>query len=67
MTYFSDFESTEYYYNDEQLRKSILQQADDMYLEPSLETVPDDLFDELDLPYYIEAHNNAWLTAESIA
>ena len=67
MTYFSDFDSTEYYYNDEQLRKSILNQANDMYLEPSLETVPDDLFDQLDLPYYIEVYNNSWLTAEPIS
>lgn len=67
MTYFSDFDSTEYYYNDENLRKSILSQAEDIYLEPSLETVPDDLFDDLDLPYFIEAHNNAWLTAEPIS
>ena len=49
MTYFSDFDSTEYYYHDEQLRKSILDQANDMYLEPSLETVPEDLFDDLSL------------------
>ena len=66
MTYFSDFDSTEYYYNDESLRKSILSQAEDAYLEPSLETVPEDLFDDLILPYFIEAHNNAWLTVESI-
>ena len=52
MTYFSDFDSTEYYYNDEQLRKSILNQANDMYLEPSLETVPEDLFDYLHLLEY---------------
>ena len=66
MTYFSDFESTEYYYNDEQLRKSILQQADDMYLEPSYETVPEELFDDLELPYYMEIHHNPWMTEESI-
>jgi len=66
MTYFSDFDSSEYYYNDEQLRKSILQEASEMYLEPSLETVPEHLFDDLLLPYYIEAHNNHWLTEESL-
>lgn len=52
MTYFSDFDSTEYYYHDEQLRKSILQETSEMYLEPSLETVPDDLFDDLSLLDY---------------
>jgi len=61
MTYFSDFDSTEYYYNDENLRKSILSQAEDIYLEPTLETVPEDLFDDLLLPYFIETHNNSWL------
>lgn len=47
MTYFSDFECTDHYYHDEQLRKSILNQADDMYIEDAFETVPDDLFDDL--------------------
>lgn len=52
MTYFSDFDTTEYYYNDENLRKSILTQAEDMYLEPTYETVPDDLLADLDLLQY---------------
>jgi hypothetical protein len=47
MTYFSDFETTEYYYDDEQLRKTILRDAEDMYLETSLETVPEHLFQGL--------------------
>jgi hypothetical protein len=47
MTYFSDFETTEYYYDDYSIRKSILRNAEDIYLETSLETVPEDLFDDL--------------------
>ena len=51
MTYFSDFETTEYYYNDEQLRKNILNEVEEMYVEPSFETVPHDLFDD---PFLLE-------------
>jgi len=47
MTYFSDFETTEYYYDDYSVRKSILRDAEDIYLEDSIETVPLDLFDDM--------------------
>lgn len=47
MTYFSDFETTEYYYDDYSMRKSILRDAEDIYLEDSYETVPEDLLDDL--------------------
>jgi hypothetical protein len=45
MTYFSDFETTEYYYDDYSIRKDILRNAEDMWLEDSLETVPTDLLE----------------------
>jgi hypothetical protein len=48
MTYFSDFDSTEYYYNDEQLRKTVLSEVEEMYLEPAEDNIPVDLFDDLD-------------------
>lgn len=48
MTYFSDFDTTEYYYNDYQLRENILRNAEDIYLEASHETVPEDLLSEFD-------------------
>lgn len=40
MTYFSDFETTEYCYGDEQLRKTMLRNAENQHLSPSYETVP---------------------------
>jgi hypothetical protein len=51
MTYFSDFETTEYYYDDEQLRKTILRSAEDQYLSPSYETVPEALLIDLEIEY----------------
>ncbi len=47
MTYFSDFDYSDSYINDETIRKNILREAEDMYLEDSYETVPEDLFDDL--------------------
>jgi hypothetical protein len=47
MTYFSDFDTTEYMYDDYSMRKSILRNAEDIYLADSYETVPEDLFDDL--------------------
>jgi hypothetical protein len=47
MTYFSDFEPTEYMYDDYSIRKSIIRSAEDQWLETSLETVPEDLFDDM--------------------
>jgi hypothetical protein len=47
MTYFSDFDTTEYMYDDYSMRKSILQSAEHIYLEDSYETVPEDLLDDL--------------------
>lgn len=47
MTYFSDFDTTEYYYDDYSIRQNILRNAKDIYLEDSIETVPEDLFDDL--------------------
>lgn len=47
MTYFSDFDTTEYMYEDYSVRKSILRSAEDQWMETSLETVPEDLFDDL--------------------
>ena len=44
---FSDFETTEYCYDDEQLRKTILRNAEDQYLSPSYETVPQDWLEDL--------------------
>ncbi len=60
MTYFSDFDTSEYYYNDETLRKSVLSFAEDVYLEPVVESLPNDIFDEVDLPYFIETKDNSW-------
>ncbi len=51
MTYFSDFDYSDYYMNDEVIRKTILREAEDMYLEASVETVPEDLFDDLEELY----------------
>jgi hypothetical protein len=51
MTYFSDFETTEYLYDDEQLRQSILRDAEDKYLSPSYETVPEALLMDLEIDY----------------
>ncbi len=48
MTYFSDFDTTEYMYDDYSMRKSILRDAEDIYLEDSYETVPAELLDELE-------------------
>jgi hypothetical protein len=48
MTYFSDFDTTEYYYDDYNVRKSILRNVEDIYLEDSHETVPMDLIEELE-------------------
>lgn len=47
MTYFSDFDTTEYYYDDENLRKQAFRQLDGMYLNPDYETVPEALLQEL--------------------
>jgi hypothetical protein len=47
MTYFSDFDTTEYMYDDYIVRKNILRNAEDFYLEDSYETVPEDLLDDL--------------------
>ena len=47
MTYFSDFDSTEYLFNDYNVRQSTLRSVEDIYLEDSIETVPEDLFDDL--------------------
>lgn len=66
MTYFSDFEPTDYYYSDEQLRKDALRQVDDIYLEPFVEDLPESIFDNLDLPFFIEAKDNSWLTQEQL-
>jgi hypothetical protein len=52
MTYFSDFETTEYYYDDEDLRKEAFRQLDNMYLNPSYETVPEALLQDLELDSY---------------
>lgn len=51
MTYFSDFETTEYYYDDEQLRKTILREAEKRYLSASYETVPEALLMDLEIEY----------------
>lgn len=61
MTYSSDIPINDYYYDDEQLRKSLFEQISDMYLEPSTEELPPDLFDDIDLPYFIETKDNSWL------
>jgi hypothetical protein len=47
MTYFSDFDTTEYYYDDYTVRQNILRNAEDIYLEDSYETVPEDLLEDL--------------------
>jgi hypothetical protein len=47
MTYFSDFETTEYCYDDEQLRKTILRAAEKQNPKPSYETVPQDWLADL--------------------
>lgn len=52
MTYFSDFDSTEYYYDDEGLRKEAFRHLDDMYLNPEYETVPEALLQDLELDDY---------------
>ena len=49
MTYFSDFETTEYYYEDEDLRRQAFRQLNDMYLNPVYETVPEALLLDLAL------------------
>lgn len=51
MTYFSDFETTEYLYNDQQLRQDTLRMIEDQYLSPSYETVPEALLEDLEIDY----------------
>jgi hypothetical protein len=51
MTYFSDFETTEYLYDDEQLRHYALRDVEDQYLSPSYETVPEALLEDLEIDY----------------
>lgn len=43
MTYFSDFDYQDDYFNNESLRKSILHQADELYEEPPTEFLPEDI------------------------
>jgi hypothetical protein len=43
MTYFSDFDYQDDFINNESLRKSILDQANDLYEEPSTELLPEDI------------------------
>lgn len=50
MTYFSDYESTDYY-NDEQLRKTTLREAENRYMVVSYETVPECVLMELGIEY----------------
>lgn len=51
MTYFSDYESTDYCYDDEQLRKTTLREAENRYTVVSYETVPECLLMELEIEY----------------
>lgn len=51
MTYFSDFDYDDHYFDDETMRKRILRDAEDMYLEDSFESVPDDLIEALEEVY----------------
>ena len=44
---FSDFETTEYCYDDEQLLKTILRAAENQSPKPSYETVPQDWLADL--------------------
>lgn len=48
MTYFSDFDTTEYLYDDYNIRQHILRDAEDIYLVDSYETVPEDLLESLE-------------------
>lgn len=52
MTYFSDFDTTEYYYNDETLRREAFRHLDDMFMNPHYETVPEALLLDLELEDY---------------
>lgn len=51
MTYFSDFESVDYS-NDYYARQSMLKNAEDVLLWDSIETVPEDLLEEIGVPYH---------------
>lgn len=51
MTYFSDYESIDHCYDDAQLRKISLREAENRYMVVSYETVPECLLTELGLDY----------------
>lgn len=51
MTYFSDFETTEYLYDDKQLRHYALRELENQYLSPDYETVPEALLEDLEIDY----------------
>jgi hypothetical protein len=48
MTYFSDFETTEYMYDDYNARQTILKSCESVTLRDGTESVPDDLLEEFD-------------------
>jgi hypothetical protein len=48
MTYFSDFETTEYMYEDYNARQTILRDYEGITLRDGTESVPDDLLEEFD-------------------
>jgi hypothetical protein len=48
MTYFSDFETTEYMYEDYNVRQTILRSYEGITLWDSMESVPEDLLEEFD-------------------
>jgi hypothetical protein len=48
MTYFSDFETTEYMYDDYNSRQNILRDVEENYEWDSSESVPMDLIEELE-------------------
>jgi|LakMenEpi03Aug12_release.lakeMendotaPanAssembly.Ray.scaffolds.fasta_scaffold14405_32 hypothetical protein len=52
MTYFSDFDTTEYFYDDEQLRRNAIRSFENKFLAPaSYETVPEALLMDLEIDY----------------
>jgi hypothetical protein len=51
MTYFSDFETTEYMYDDYNARQSILKDVEGISLHDSTETVPEDLLEAFEDVY----------------
>jgi hypothetical protein len=51
MTYFSDFEPSEYLYDDAMLRRDSIRSIENMYMCASYETVPEALLNDMEINY----------------